>query len=379
MQVGLPYRISLDAINPYIPGKRLEEAVKELGIERVVKLASNENPLGCSPRVYEAVKKVLEAPSRYPDGNSTELRAELSRQTGLTPQQFVIGAGSFELISFVAETFIGPGDEAIMPVPSFSWYGTVTRLREGKVVPVGLTAEHGVNLKAILAAITERTRVIWLCNPNNPTGTLLPGEELAQFLEAVPRHIVVALDEAYCDFIGEPGYPDSLEWLYRFEHVVVLRTFSKIHGLASMRIGYAAASERTISYFNRVRQIFNVNALAQAAAVASLRDKDFRRRVFDNNRQGKEYLYGEFQRLGFSYIKSEASFVMVHVREDSDPLFQQLLREGVIIRPGTGFGMKEWLRVSVGTEEENRIFIEALERAAAGGLRLLRQAGSLSG
>lgn len=377
MQEGLPYRKSLDAINPYIPGKRLEEAVKELGIERVVKLASNENPLGCSSRVYEAVKKVLEAPSRYPDGNSTELRGELSRQTGLTPQQFVIGAGSFELIAFMAETFIGPGDEAIMPVPSFSWYGTVTRLREGKVVPIALTAEHRVDLKAILSAITDKTKVIWLCNPNNPTGTLIPGEELAQFLEAVPRHIAVALDEAYCDFITEPGYPDSLEWLYRFEHVIVLRTFSKIHGLASLRIGYAAASERTIGYFNRVRQIFNVNAVAQAAAVASLRDKDFRRRVFDNNRQGKEYLYGEFRSLGFSYIKSEASFIMVHVREDSEALFQQLLREGVIIRPGTGFGMKEWLRVSVGTEEENRIFIEALNRlAAAGGLQ---RAGSLIG
>lgn len=366
MQEGLPYRKSLDAINPYIPGKRLEEAVKELGIQRIVKLASNENPLGCSPRVYEAVKKVLEAPSRYPDGNCTELRGELSRQTGLTPQQFIIGAGSFELIAFVAETFIQPGDEAIMPVPSFSWYGTVTRLREGRIIQIPLKEER-VDLQAIQGAITDKTKVIWLCNPNNPTGTLIPREELAQFLEAVPRHIAVALDEAYYDFITEPGYPDSLEWLYRFDHVIVLRTFSKIHGLASLRIGYAAASERTISYFNRIRQIFNVNAVAQAAAVASLRDKDFRRRVFENNRQGKEYLYGEFSRLGFSFIPSEASFVMVHVREDSEGLFQQLLREGVIIRPGTGFGMKEWLRVSVGTEEENRIFIEALERLAAAG------------
>lgn len=366
MQEGLPYRKSLDAINPYIPGKRLEEAVKELGIQRIVKLASNENPLGCSPRVYEAVKKVLETPSRYPDGNCTELRGELSRQTGLTPQQFIIGAGSFELIAFVAETFIQPGDEAIMPVPSFSWYGTVTRLREGRIIQIPLKEER-VDLQAIQGAITDKTKVIWLCNPNNPTGTLIPREELAQFLESVPRHIAVALDEAYYDFITEPGYPDSLEWLYRFDHVIVLRTFSKIHGLASLRIGYAAASERTISYFNRIRQIFNVNAVAQAAAVVSLRDKDFRRRVFENNRQGKEYLYGEFSRLGFSFIPSEASFVMVHVREDSEGLFQQLLREGVIIRPGTGFGMKEWLRVSVGTEEENRIFIEALERLAAAG------------
>ncbi|MCL6456601.1 MAG: histidinol-phosphate transaminase [Gorillibacterium sp.] len=357
----MPYRSCLESINPYIPGKRLEEVTRELGLQSVVKLASNENNMGCSPRVKEAVAAVLDAPSRYPDGNCTELRNELSSQTGLKPQQFIIGAGSFELIAFVAETFIAPGDEAIMPYPSFSWYGTVTRIKDGRIIQVPL-GDHQVDLDAIRQRITDKTKVIWLCNPNNPTGTIFTGEQLAAFLAEVPRHIVVAVDEAYCDFVTGDGFPDTLQWIEQYSNLIVLRTFSKIHGLASLRIGYAAASEETVGYMNRVRQIFNVNAVAQVSAVASLRDAEFRERVYANNQEGKAFLYSSFSDLGLEYIPTEASFIMVHVKRDSEELFQQLLREGVIIRPGSGYGMNEWLRVTIGTEEENRIFIAALSK-----------------
>ncbi|BCG58656.1 histidinol-phosphate transaminase [Paenibacillus sp. URB8-2] len=366
----LPYKNSLHSINPYIPGKRLEEVVKELGLREVIKLASNENPLGCSPRVLEAAAAVLQAPSRYPDGGSSELRAELSRHTGLKPQQFVIGAGSFELIAFVAETFIGPGDEAIMPTPSFSWYATVTKLQEGRIIEVPLTT-HRVDLDAIKREITDKTRVIWLCNPNNPTGTIFTGEQLGRFLEDIPSSIVVAMDEAYCDFVTGQGYPDTLNWIGQYPNLIVLRTFSKIYGLASLRIGYAAASEETADYMNRCRQIFNVNAVAQASALAGLKDAGFRERVYENNQLGKEYFYKVFGELGLDYIPTEASFIMVHTGQDSEVLYQLLLKEGVIIRPGSAYGMQEWLRVSIGTMEENRIFIEALHKvlevpAAAG-------------
>lgn len=360
MSANLPYKPGLAGIHPYVPGKRLEEVVREYGIERVIKLASNENPLGCSPKVKEAVAAAAAASlSRYPDGGSAELKAELSRQTGLAPEQLVIGAGSFELIAFVAQAFIGPGDEAIMAAPSFSWYGTVTRINGGRIIQVPL-ADHRIDLAAIQQEITERTRVIWLCNPNNPTGTILTGAELAPFLASLPSGIAVALDEAYCDFVTGQGYPDTLQWIGDYGSLIVLRTFSKIHGLASLRLGYAAAGRETADYLNRVRQIFNVNAVAQAAAVASLKDADFQKAVYENNRKGKEYLYGVFRKLGLQFIPTEASFILVRVGRDSEALFRQLLRLGVIIRPGTGYGMKDWIRVTVGTEEENRIFADAL-------------------
>lgn len=357
----LPYRSGLDQISPYVPGTRLEEVVRELGLQRVIKLASNENPLGCSPYVREAAAAVLEAPSRYPDGGSTDLKAELSRQTGLKPQQFVIGNGSFELISFVAQTFIEPGDEAIMPAPSFSWYGTVTKQRDGIIIQVPLE-QHRIPLDAIKREITERTRVIWLCNPNNPTGTILTEEQLSGFLDDIPSTLVVAIDEAYCDFVTGHGYPNTLQWLERYPNLIVLRTFSKIYGLASLRIGYAAASEKTADYMNRCRQIFNVGAVAQASALAGLKDAGFCRKVYENNRQGKEYLYKAFTELGLEFIPTDASFMMVRTGYDSEALYGQLLQEGVIIRPGAAYGMNEWIRVSIGTEEENSIFIGALHK-----------------
>ncbi|MDT3425871.1 histidinol-phosphate aminotransferase [Paenibacillus forsythiae] len=374
MCAALPYKKGLHGIDPYIPGKRLEEVVQELGLRKVIKLASNENPLGCSPRVKEAAAAALQSPSRYPDGGSSELKAELSRQTGLRPQQFVIGAGSFELIAFVAETFIGPGDEAIMPEPSFSWYGTVTKLQEGRIIQVPLT-EHRVDLDAVKREITDHTRVIWLCNPNNPTGTIFTHGELSRFLKDIPPSIVVAMDEAYCDFVTGEGYPDTLDWIGQYPNLIVLRTFSKIYGLASLRIGYAAASEETADYMNRCRQIFNVNAVAQASALAGLKDAGFRETVYENNRQGKEYLYQAFEEQGLRYIPTEASFIMVRTGQDSETLYQQLLKEGVIIRPGAAYGMKEWLRVSIGTMEENRLFIEALRKV----LKAPEAAGSLKG
>lgn len=357
--VKLQYRAVLENINPYIPGKRIEDVKRELGLESIIKLGSNENPLGCSPRVREAVKDALTHPSRYPDGNCTDLRAALAGHTGLKPDQFVLGAGSFELIHFVAETFINPGDEAITAAPSFAWYGTVTKLKDGKIVSVPLT-EFRVDLRAIRDKVTDKTSVIWLCNPNNPTGTVFTEREFIAFLRDIPPHVIVVLDEAYCDYVTETDYPDSLKLIEAYDNLVVLRTFSKIYGLASMRIGYAAAGGKTAGYMNRVRQMFNVNAIAQHAAVVSLQDEAFRESVRSNNNEGKAYLYRAFEELGISYIPTQGNFILANVAQDSAELCQRVLEQGVIIRPGTGFALPEWIRVTIGTPWENETFIAAL-------------------
>lgn len=355
----LKYRNCLEEIQPYIPGKPIEEVQRELGLTQIIKLASNENPLGSSPRIREAVLKALEQPSYYPDGMGLELRQELAGITGLKIEQIVLGAGSFELIGFVAETFINPGEEALIPSPSFGWYKTVTKLKDGIISEV-LLNNHRIDLNKIKENITDKTRVIWLCNPNNPTGTIFTRDELVRFLEEVPKDVVVAIDEAYCDFVTGDGYPDSEKLINTYDNLIVLRTFSKIYGLASLRIGYALTNVKTANYLNRVRQIFNVSAVAQASAVASIKDNDFHRLVYENNSRGKHYLYDEFTKLGLEYIPTEASFVMVKIDRNDLELSQRLLEKGVIIRPGSNFEMAGWLRVSIGTAEENTTFINAL-------------------
>lgn len=351
----LPYRDVYENILPYIPGKPISDVQRELGLATIVKLASNENPYGCSEKVNQALLEGLSSLSQYPDGNVTILRERLAQKHGLKTDQFVFGAGSNEIITFIAQVFLNPSDESIYAKPSFVWYDTAVLATGATPVTIPLK-NYTHDLEAMKNAITDKTKIIWLCNPNNPTGTIITREEQDAFLEAVPSNVIVVLDEAYYEFAQGDSYPESIPLLEKYPNVIVLRTFSKAYGLASLRVGYGMASSEMISYLNRIRPPFNVNTLAQMAALAALEDESFVQKTLSENKKGLAFLYSAFDRLKLSYVKSHANFVWVETPFTSGEIFQKLLHKGVIVRPFMG----NWLRITVGSEEENNILINAL-------------------
>lgn len=352
----------LNHIEPYIPGKPVDDVKRELGLEKVIKLASNENPLGCSGKAKEAIMDVLKAPSLYPDGNCTELRSILAKKMGLHPKQFFFGAGSDGVIEMIPKAFMNPGDEAITASITFSLYETNVRLADGVCVHVPMDQNYCFDLDAMAEKINAKTKIIWLCNPNNPTGTMYTREQQDAFLRKVPENVLVVLDEAYYEYVTRDDYPDSLKLLEKYPNIIILRTFSKIYGLASARIGYGISNEEMIGCLERIRSPFNVNTFAQAAAIASLDDDDFKKLSYTTNKENKEYLYQALQEMGLSYLPSETNFVMMDVQKDSQEVFQALLRKGIIVRPGSNFNMDTWLRVTIGSKDECKIFIEALKK-----------------
>ncbi len=352
----LPYRDVYEKIMPYVPGKPISDVQRELGLTNVIKLASNENPFGCSENVKTAVAEGISSLALYPDGNATLLRERLAQKLDLNADQLVFGAGSNEIITFIAQVFLAPGDESIFANPSFVWYDTAVRATGAQPVIIPLK-EHRHDLDAMKNAITDKTKIIWICNPNNPTGTIVTNEEQDAFLKEVPSNVVVVLDEAYYEFARGEGYPESLPLLQKYSNLIILRTFSKAYGLASLRVGYGAASSEIISYLNRIRPPFNVNTLAQMAAAAALDDQQFVTKTILENKKGLDSLYSAFDKLKLNYVKSRANFVWVETPYPSGEMFQRLLRKGVIIRPFMG----NWLRITVGTEEENSALISALE------------------
>lgn len=352
----LPYRDVYENILPYVPGKPISDVKRELGLTNVIKLASNENPFGCSEKVKHAVAQGLSDLSLYPDGNATLLRECLAQKLDLKADQLVFGAGSNEIITFIAQVFLSPGDESIYASPSFSWYDTAVRATGAQPVIIPLK-DHKHDLDAMKNAITDNTKIIWICNPNNPTGTIITGDEQDAFLQEVPSNIVVVLDEAYYEFARGEGYPESLPLLKKYPNVIILRTFSKVYGLASLRVGYGMASSEMVSYLERIRPPFNVNTLAQTAAVAALEDQQFVNKTIAENKKGLSALYSAFDRLKLNHVKSHANFVWVETPHPSGEMFQRLLRKGVIIRPFMG----NWLRITVGSGEENQVLIHALE------------------
>lgn len=355
-------RACLETITPYVPGKPIEEVERELGLADVVKMASNENPLGPSPLAVEAIKKYLPKISLYPDGNSYYLKNALAGHLGLGEQNIVVGNGADELIILIGAAYLNPGDEIIMAQPSFSEYDFSARLMDA--VPVRIPCKKfSHDLKAMTQAITDKTKVIFVCNPNNPTGTILTHRELEQFLKEIPAGILVVLDEAYYEYVGDPDYPDSLAFLKQGFNVLILRTFSKIYGLAGLRVGYGLAKEAVIADLNTVSEPFNVNSLAQVAARAALNDRQHLDAVLKVNTDGKAYLSQEFTRMGLFHLPTEANFIFVDVGVDSRELFQMLLRKGVIVRTGDIFGYPQFIRVSIATGEENQRFIKALEES----------------
>lgn len=355
-------RPTIFTLTPYVPGKPIEEVERELGIKGVIKMASNENPLGPSPLALEALKKAIARVNIYPDSNCFYLKRELASHLGCGEENLIIGNGSDEILKLIAETFLNPGDEVIYGWPSFSEYEFVSKVMEAKCIAVPLRDDFTLDLDAIIGNVRSKTKLIFICNPNNPTGTIVKEKELSDFLERLPGDVLVVLDEAYYEYVTAPDYPDSLKFVKEGKNVIVLRTFSKIYGLAGLRIGYGIASSEIISCINRVREPFNVNLLAQEAARAALNDSDHLERSKELVLNGKEYLYKSFERLGLRYVPSEANFIFVDTGKDSKEVFAALLREGVIVRTGDIFGYPTYIRVTVGTPSENERFVRSLEK-----------------
>ncbi len=350
---------------PYPPGKPIEELEREYGIFGSIKLASNENPLGPSPKALAAVSAALHELHRYPDGNCFYLKRAVAKKYGLSPDALIFGNGSNEIIELAVRTFLRPGDEAVMADHAFAIYRLVVQAAGGssRIVPM---RNFTHDLDAIAEAITPATRMVFLANPNNPTGTIFFRAEWEEFLRAVPKGVIVVMDEAYFEFVEDPEYPDSLAAHGSGRTLITLRTFSKIYGLAGLRIGFGAAHPELIEVMNRVRQPFNVSSLAQVAALAALDDDEHVTRTRQCNREGMAYLRHECGRLGLEYVPSWANFLLIRVGNGAR-VYEALLRDGVIVRPMSVYGFADHVRVTVGTAEENARFVTALERALRGG------------
>ncbi len=358
-------RQALHQIAPYTPAKTIESVCEEYGLDKIVKLAGNENRLGCSKKVIESLENYKEKFPYYPDTNYTRLKDALIKKHNVKGEQLIFGNGSFELISLVAQAYLESGDEAIINQPSFGWYTNATLQMNVKPVYVPLK-DMTVNLEALKDAITDKTKIIWICNPNNPTGTVLPWKELLTFIDDVPRNIVIVLDEAYIDFI-EGGYMDTVDIIRDHKNVILLRTFSKLYGLASFRIGYGIADEEIISNLHKVRLPINVNFAAYIAAVASLEDKEFKERVLKHNRESLDFYYRELDKLGLKYVRSNGNFILVNVGMDGSYVEKEFLKRGYMIRNGEEFGLIGYVRISIGTKEENTEVIKILRDILQGG------------
>ncbi|MEZ5612145.1 MAG: histidinol-phosphate transaminase [Rhodocyclaceae bacterium] len=353
------------AISAYQPGKPISELARELGLEEagIVKLASNENPLGMGALARAAATEAMTEIARYPDGNGFELKAALSRRFALSAAQVVLGNGSNDVLDLVARALLGPGRDAVFSQYAFAVYPLATQSVGAKGVQVP-AVNYGHDLDAMLTAITPATRVVFIANPNNPTGTFITGEVLLAFLARVPADVLVVLDEAYTEYLDESRRYDSVAWLARFPNLLVCRTFSKAYGLAGLRVGYGLGHPEVIDLLNRVRQPFNVSSIALAAATAALDDQDFLIRSAELNRAGMARIAAAMNEMGLETIPSSGNFVTVKVG-DAAGVNRRLLEQGVIVRPIAGYGMPEWLRVSIGLESENARFIDALRLALA--------------
>ncbi|AMA74447.1 MULTISPECIES: histidinol-phosphate transaminase [Aneurinibacillus] len=349
----------LEGLGVYKPGKPIEEVKRELGLTQIIKLASNENPLGYSERAKEAMIREMDNITLYPEGTAPMLAQKLAERLQVKPEQIIVGNGSDEILHLLTRSYIRQGDEAIMADVTFPRYETNVRIEGG--VPIHVPLVNGVHdLDGMLAAITEKTRMIFVCNPNNPTGTIVGKAEMQSFIEKVPDHILLVIDEAYFEYVTDENYLDSVSLIGSHQNLVVLRTFSKIYGLAALRVGYGVMNEAFVQELMKVKEPFNTNRLAQAAALASLDDEQFLQNCKKKNETGRRYIENEVEKLGLGYFSSQGNFVMVKLPCSGDDVFKALLKKGIIVRSGTVLGYPETIRVSVGTDEENRAFIAAL-------------------
>ena len=348
------------SIAPYQPGKPISELAREMGLEEsgIVKLASNENPRGIGPRTRAAIEGAIGEVARYPDGNGYALKQALSARHSVDAASIVLGNGSNDVLELAALAFLGPGRAAVMSQHAFAVYPLATQARGARSIVVP-ARDFGHDLEAMAKAIDEETYVIWIANPNNPTGTLVAPGELEAFLRRVPERVLVILDEAYNEYLTPDLRAESVKWLKRHPNLVVTRTFSKAYGLAGLRVGYGLAHASVADVMNRVRQPFNVNSIGLAAAAAALDDMEFVARSYAENLQGLKQLEAGAQALGLDFIPSHGNFVTLRVGKAAE-IFKRLLRRGVIVRPVASYGLPEHLRVTVGTEQENERFLAAL-------------------
>jgi len=355
-------------LSPYVPGKPVDELARELDLDpaSIVKLASNENPLGASPKALAAIRDAVAELTRYPDGNGFALKSLLAEQCRVELSQVTLGNGSNDILELVARTYLAPGLNAVFSEHAFAVYPIATQAvgAEAKVVPA---KDWGHDLPAMLAAIDANTRVVFIANPNNPTGTWFDTEALDEFLQDVPEHVLVVLDEAYIEYAEGSDLPDGLDFLAAYPNLLVSRTFSKAYGLAALRVGYGLSTPVVADVLNRVRQPFNVNSLALAAACAALKDEDYLAESRRLNEAGMQQLEAGFRELGLSWIASKGNFICVDLGQVAAPVFQGLLREGVIVRPVANYGMPNHLRVTIGLPAENSRFLEALSKVLARG------------
>ncbi|MBW7649565.1 histidinol-phosphate transaminase [Anoxybacillus sp. ST4] len=349
----------LQQLKPYQPGKPIEEVKREYGLETVIKLASNENPYGCSPLVHDAIVSELDHLALYPDGYSRSLREALAAHLGVEGKQLIFGNGSDEIVQIICRAFLQKGTNTVMATPTFPQYRHNAIIEGAEVREIPLRDGHH-HLEAMLEAIDDNTRVVWICSPNNPTGTYVNDASLRSFLANVPKHVLVVIDEAYYEYVQAEDYPNTVALLQQYENIMILRTFSKAYGLAALRIGYGVAHEHVLRAIEPAREPFNTSRLAQVAALAALNDQPFIQQCVQKNKQGLNQFYAFCDQHGLRYYKSEGNFILIDFGFSGDEVFTYLLQRGIIVRSGCALGFPTAVRITVGSTEQNEIIIHAL-------------------
>jgi len=353
-------RVVLD-LKPYQGGKPISQLKREKGISRIIKLASNENPFPPAKKVIKALRDSLTKINLYPDGNGYYLRNELAKRAKLKRDNIILGNGSSEVIGMALETFVNPGEEVIIPEPSFIIYRGLIKLRDAVPIIIPLK-NYKLNLPGMLKAINKKTKMVILCNPNNPTGTIIKKEELKKFINGISKNIIILSDEAYLEYVEDRNFGSAFPYLKSKKNIIIARTFAKSSSLAGLRIGYGIAKTEIINEMNKVRPPFNTSSLAQVAALTALKDKEHLKRTKKNNREEKKYLYENLKKLGLSFIPTQTNFICINLKRDASAICQRLEKEGVIIRAMSNFGMPDFVRVTIGTHQENLFFIKKLKK-----------------
>lgn len=351
----------LDHLKPYIPGTPIEDVQRKYGIKHVIKLASNENPLGTSPKALEAIQEALSRLNYYPDAQCYRLRQALAAYHQVDPEQLIVGNGADGVITQICMAYLDQDSEVIVSKSSFPIYDHFTNIMRAWLIKTPLK-DYGLDLEAMAAAITDQTRLVFVCNPNNPTGTIVTAAEVKTFMDKVPDHVLVVFDEAYFELVDSDEYPDTLAYIRQGrENVIVMRTFSKVYGMAGIRLGYGVAMPCVLSPMNQAKESFAVNSLAQEAGIAALQDRDFLVKSVKANQASRLWLYEQFDRMGLFYVRSHTNFILLHIGDRAGQVQQELLSRGVIVRPCDGYGLCDFLRVTVGMPEQNTRFVETLE------------------
>ena len=355
------FRKEISELQSFVSGKPIEETLKELGLTDIARMDCNENPLGPSPKVLSAMEQELKCLNYYPERSCSLLRKEMAKRLKISEDMVIFSNGGDNCLSLISCAFINSGDEIIAADETFIVYYKNAKIMGGIPILVPLK-NHRHDLKEMAESITSKTKLVYVCNPNNPHGTIVNKAELDAFLEKVPKHVIVVLDEAYCEFVTDERYPNGVDYIKKGHNVIVLRTFSKLYGVAGLRVGYTLGRKELINGMNKVREAFSVSRIAQVGALASLNDETHKEKTLETIKEGKAYLYATFDKMGIAYIPSHTNFIFLDLKRDSQEVFEYLVKQGVLIRPGNQFGSDTFIRVTIGTMDENRKFITALQK-----------------